>query len=166
MVQFFSFSFLRFQINTIEIDGHGSTGIKLKKMEIVKLKNWKIEKLKNWKIENCKSENSQTPKCEKAWNWGHDSIQKLRSKNIFFWLGDNKCAATVVVCHRRGSAEECLGLHFISVRGKWTWLFHSGLNDPKLLDAAISWTKWEPQLTGYPLGGRTMPAAHMQQTHP
>ena len=46
-------------------------------------------------------------------------------KNIF-WLGDNKYAATIVVCQLdsaymdcHGSAEACLGLQFIfGVRGK------------------------------------------------
>ena len=75
---------------------------------------------------------------------------------------------------RRGSAEACLGLHFIfGVRGKWPWLFHSRLNEcfygwmslgPWANEAAcvcraIPRTRWERQLTGYPLGGRTMPAA-------
>ena len=132
-------------------------GVKLKKTESVKLKkkNWKIKSCRTEKLKNCKIENSQTWKREKAWNWGHDSIQTFGSKNIL-WLGDHKYAATIVVCQldsahtdSRDPAEACLCLHFISVCGKWPWLFHSELNDAQLLDA-------EPSL-GWD-GSRSLPA--------
>ena len=92
-----------------------------------KAKNWKMTRLKTGKVKT---------KSRKAENRGHDSIHMLGSKNIFLWLGDNKCAATIVECRlrsartcRRGSAEACLYPHclafILGLRSKWRWLLYT-----------------------------------------